>query len=213
MVERAVEDREAQSEADDDMWLSVELPQGARQGRLLVLITTALITAAMLIAWMFGGFSLVRLVLPDDAVAPTKVATGQQQAPPRSQQLHAWLAELESPLDALLIQRDAVASAAANADTAGIQRACEAGQAVLPQLQTLLPSPDATLTTALRQTLDNFNSGFSECLTGMRNQDVADIEMASVYLYRANNDLRTLMAVIARELNDADSGTQDVVPI
>ncbi|QPG67121.1 hypothetical protein [Mycolicibacterium mucogenicum] len=169
--------------------------------------------AAMLIGWMFGGFSLVRLVLPDDAVAPAKVAAAQEQTPPSSQQLHAWLAQLESPLDALLIQRDNIATAARNADMAGIQRACEAGRKVLPQLQMLLPSPDATLTTALRQTLDDFGSGFSECLAGIRNQDVADIEMASVHLYRANNDLRILMAVIARELNDVDSGNQDVVPI
>ena len=197
---------------DEDVPSSEGL-ESASQGRFLALITAVLIVAATLIGWMFGGFSLVRLVLPDDAVAPAKVATAQQQAPPKSQQLHAWLAQLESPLDALLIQRDNIATAAAKSDMVGIQRACEAGQMVLPQLQTLLPSPEATLTTALRQTLEDFGSGFSECLTGIRSQGVADIEMASVYLYRANNDLRTLMALIARELNDVDSGNQDVVPI
>ena len=195
-----------------DMRLSEGL-DGVHQRQLRGMTGVALIAAPIFIGWMFGDLSSVRLGLPDDAVAPAKVATAQQQAPPTSQQLHTWLAQLDSPLDALLIQRDNMTRAAASADMAGIQRACEAGQAAVPPLQILLPSPDATLTTALRQTLDDFGSGFSECLAGIRHQDVADIEMASVYLYRANNDLRTLMAVIARVLDDADSATQDVVPI
>ena len=213
MVVSACEDRDVRLVADGDVHSLGSSAKSDRQGRLLVSSTAALITAAVAVGWMFGGFSGVRLVLPDDAVAPARVATAQQQVPPIPQQLRAWLAELESPLDALLTQRDDIATAAANADMAGMQRACEAGQAVLPQLHTLLPSPDPTLTAALQQTLDDFGFGFSECLTGLRNQDAADIEMASVYLYRANNDLRTVMALIARALNDADSGNLDVVTI
>ncbi|MDR3660219.1 MAG: hypothetical protein P4L86_07435, partial [Mycobacterium sp.] len=112
-----------------------------------------------------------------------------------------------------LVVRNNIAAAAANNDSAGIQRACESGQVIVPRVQEHLPSPDSALNTALQQTLDDYRFGFNECLVGVRYQDPAGIELAAVYLHRANEDLRVAMEVIARDLDDVESTDSAVVPV
>ncbi len=185
----------------------------ARQGRILLPIAAALVVVMMVVGWMFQGLSLVRLVLPDTAAASPGRTVTEVNSATAGEQLYAWLAQLEAPLDALLVQRDNMIAASTQADETGIQRACQSGAATLPRLQKLLPGPDAVLNTALQQVIDDYRFGFTYCLSGIAHHDAAAIEMAAVYLHRANNDLRTMMAMIARDLDASQPDDSDVVQI
>lgn len=204
--------REPASAAGDIGCVASDPVKDAREGRILLPVAAALIVVMMVVGWLFQGFSLVHLVLPDTAAAPARTATEATSAS-AGEQLYAWLAQLETPLDALLVQRDNMIAASANADETGIQRACQSGAATLPRLQKLLPGPDAVLNTALQQVIDDYGFGFTYCLSGILHHDAAAIEMAAVYLHRANNDLRTMMAIIARDLAESDPSDSDVVQI
>jgi len=162
--------------------------------------------------WMFHGFSLVHLMLPDSSAAPER-AVAQTSAAADGQQLFVWLAQLEAPLDALLVQRDNMIAASTQADEMGIQRACQSGAATLPRLQKLLPGPDPVLNAALQQVIDDYRVGFGYCLSGIQRQDAAAIELAAVYLHRANNDLRTMMAIVARDLAASEPNDSAAVQI
>lgn len=183
-----------------------------RQGRILLPISVGLIVLMMVAGWMFHGFSLVHLMLPDTS-APPEHAVAEGSAAADGKQLYAWLAQLEVPLDALLVQRDNMIAASTQADEMGIQRACQSGAATLPRLQKLLPGPDPVLNAALQRVIDDYRFGFSYCLSGIRQQDAAAIELAAVYLHRANNDLRTMMAIIARDLAASEPNDSAVVQI
>jgi hypothetical protein len=185
----------------------------AHQGRVLLSVAGALIVVMAVVGWMFHGFSLVRLVLPDSSATPSDRTAAVATSATAGQQLYAWLAQLEAPLDALLVQRDNISAASAKADETGIQRACQSGEATLPRLRKLLPGPDAVLNTALQQVVDDYRFGFTYCLEGIRHQDAAAIELAAVYLDRANNDLRTMMAIVARDLAASDPNESDTVQI
>ena len=76
-----------------------------------------------------------------------------------------------------------------------------------------MPSPDALLNTALQRTLDDYSLGFTLCLAGTQNDDAAGMEPAAVHLYRANEDLQAVMALLARELNSDGQHESDVVSI
>jgi len=200
--------------SDDAACLPGDPVTHARQGRILLPISAGLIVLMMFAGWMFHGFSLVRLVLPDTSAAPPGRTTSVAANPAADgQQLYAWLAQLETPLDALLVQRVNMVAASAKADETGIQRACQSGAATLPRLQKLLPGPDAVLNAALQQVIDDYRFGFTYCLSGIVHQDAAAIELAAVYLHRANNDLRTMMATIARDLAALEPNDSDVVQI
>lgn len=213
MVVPGFEDSKPTSVSGDIVSVTDDLANGACRRRNLVPIAAVLIVVVMAVGWMFDGFSLVRLALPDTAVAPPDRPAVALNSVASGQQLNAWLAELEAPLDALLVQRDNMSIAASTADMAGIQRACEAGRATLPRLQKLLPSPEPALTIALQQVIDDYRFGFTYCLTGILHEDTSAIELAAVYLHRANNDLRTMMAIIARDLAASESNDSDVVQI
>ncbi|MHA7664377.1 hypothetical protein [Mycolicibacterium sp. HS_4_1] len=185
----------------------------ARQGRILLPVAATLIVVMMVVGWLFQGFSLVRVVLPDTSAAPADRTATQATSAAAGEQLYAWLAQLEAPLDALLVQRDNMVAASTQADEMGIQRACQSGAATLPRLQKLLPGPDAVLNTALQQVIDDYRFGFTYCVSGIVHHDAAAIEMAAVYLHRANNDLRTMMAIIARDLDASEPSDSDVVQI
>lgn len=213
MVGPNSEGTQPSSVADDVGCVPGDPVKDDRQGRTVLSLAAVLIVVMMVVAWMFHGFSLARLILPDTAAAPPDRPAAAADFPSDGKQLYAWLAQLEGPLDALLVQRDNISTAAANADATGIQRACEAGRGTLPRLQKLLPGPDQEVNTALQRTIDDYGVGFDDCLAGVLNQDAAAIELSAVYLHRANNDLRTLMAVIARDLPDSGPNDSDVIQI
>lgn len=205
--------REQAPAASDIGCVTGDPVKDARQGRILLPVAATLIVVMMVVGWLFQGFSLVRVVLPDTSAAPADRTATQVTSAAAGEQLYAWLAQLEAPLDALLVQRDNMVAASTQADEMGIQRACQSGAATLPRLQKLLPGPDAVLNTALQQVIDDYRFGFTYCVSGIVHHDAAAIEMAAVYLHRANNDLRTMMAIIARDLDASEPSDSDVVQI
>ncbi|MDR3661342.1 MAG: hypothetical protein P4L86_13300, partial [Mycobacterium sp.] len=137
-------DAQARAAQDVDAGVPGNPAKNDRQGRTVLAVAAALIVVAALVGWMFHGFALVRLVLPDtSAAAPSAPPRAQLKSASTAQQLYVWLAQVEAPLDALLVVRNNIAAAAANNDSAGIQRACESGQVIVPRVQEHLPSPDS----------------------------------------------------------------------
>ncbi len=172
-----------------------------------------LIAAAASVGWMFHASSVVRFVLPDTAAAAANTFPAQSKTLSPAQQLRVWLRQAAPSLDALLALRDRIDSAAVRLDDAEIRGACEAGRAVLPRVQERLPSPDVSVNAVLQRAVDGYRLGFAECLSGTRHQDAAGEELAAVHLYRASDDLRMAMAVIARDLAGGAGSDAGVVTI
>ncbi len=187
--------------------------KGGRDGRIALSVVAVLIAVATFVGWMFHGVSLVELVLPDSAATAPKAATAPSASPTKEQRLYAWLVQVEPSIDALLSVRDSIAAGAADADMSAVRSGCEAGLPIVARIEERLPSPDPALNTALQQTLNDYRFGFIQCLRGIRDQDTAGIELAAVYLYRANADLRAVMAIIARDLGDFDPNDSGVVHV
>jgi len=213
MVARNREYVEGRSAMDENTELMGDPVQGDRDRLMVRSVVMVVIVMATFVGWMFHGFSLVGLFLPDAAAAAPSAVTAQSKAQPPAQQLYAWLAQVASPLDALIVVRDRIAAAATHLDDTGIRRECDRGQAFLPRIQEHLPSPDLALNAALQRTVDDYRMAFAECLTETRHQDAAGVELAAVYLYRANEDLQATMAIIRRDLADYEPDGAGVVRI
>jgi hypothetical protein len=178
---------------------------------LLLLVVALVLIAAVSAGWSFHGLSLVQLALPDSVAAPASVSTAQPASAPAESALYVWVAQAEPALESLLAIRYNIDVAADKADATGTWQVCRSAETTVARMRRQLPSPEPALNIALQQALNDYRSGLRDCVTGIVQQNVEDIELAAVYLHQANTELHVAIEMIERDL--ADSRSEDGMTI
>ncbi|WP_407687018.1 hypothetical protein [Mycobacterium sp. HUMS_1102779] len=168
-----------------------------------------LVVIGVLSGW--AHHSLANANPPSDAPA-TGVAEPLTSPHPGGQ-LQGWLTQAEPSIDELISARHAVTAAAAVGDVTATGVACEGADASVAGAQRHLPSPDPELDIALQQAIDNYRVGLRHCIVGVQNHDGGEIAYAASYLDQGNAELRAGLAIIEKDLRDAQPQDPSVLTV
>jgi len=112
-------------------------------------------------------------------------------APPLRAQLRAWLTESRPLINALVIARNNIATAAAVRDIARTGAACQTATGAVADLHRQLPSPAPTLTRTFEQVIDNYDVGLPYCIGAMHADGGSGMQQAATFITRADAAMRT----------------------
>jgi hypothetical protein len=135
-----------------------------------------LIVTVALSVWVYGRlFSEQPESLDSAATAPPSASDPQMRV-----QLRAWLTESEPVIDALVIARNNIATAAGQRDIAGTGAACRTASGAVADLYRQMPSPDPMLNSQFLQAISDYDVGLPYCISG------TGMQRAATYITQAD---------------------------
>jgi hypothetical protein len=113
--------------------------------------------------------------LDSAALAPPSASDPQMRV-----QLRAWLTDSEPMIDALVIARNNIATAAGQRDVAATGAACQSATGAVADLHRKMPSPDPMLNSQFLQAISDYDVGLPYCISGN------GMQQAATYLSQAD---------------------------
>jgi hypothetical protein len=159
----------------------------ARQRVTAVGIVVLFMIFAAASGWAYPRSSTGQSDSPDGAAAPLPSAL----APQLRVQLRAWLTESRPLINALVIARNNIATAAAERDIARTGAACQTATGAVADLHRQLPSPAPTLTSTLQQVVSNYDAGLPYCIGATHVKGGDGMQQAATFITRADAAMRT----------------------
>ncbi|HEY9304611.1 MAG TPA: hypothetical protein VIO95_10010 [Mycobacterium sp.] len=151
-------------------------------------IVVLLIVTVALSVWVYGK-SLGGQVVPIEsaATAPPSASDPQMRV-----KLRAWLTDSEPMIDALVIARSNIGTAAGRRDIAGTGAACQTAIVAVADLHRKMPSPDPMLNSQFLQAISDYGAGFPYCLSG------SGMQLAASYITAADAAMRAAFDILWR---------------
>lgn len=146
-----------------------------------------LIVAAAVSMWVYGRSTEQPPALNTAATAPPSASDPQMRV-----QLRAWLTESEPAIDALVIARNNIATAAGQRDIAGTGAACRTASGAVADLHRRMPSPDPMLNKEFLQAINDYDVGLPYCVSG------TGIQQAAAYITAADAAMRAVFDILGQ---------------
>jgi hypothetical protein len=147
-----------------------------------------LIATVALSVWVYGRSSGAQLEPVESAAATPPSASDPQMRV----KLRAWLTDSEPMLDALVIARNNIGTAAGQRNIVGTGAACQTATVAVEDLHRKMPSPDPMLNSQLLQAISDYSVGLPYCLSGH------GMPLAASYITAADAAMRAAFDILWR---------------
>lgn len=149
-------------------------------------IVALLIVTFALSVWVYGRSSAGQPESVDRAATPPPSASDPQMRV----QLRAWLTQSEPMIDALVIARNNIATAAGQRDIAATGAACQSATGAVADLHRQMPSPDPMLNSRFLQAISDYDVGLPSCISG------GGMQLAATYIIAADAAMQAAFDVL-----------------
>jgi hypothetical protein len=152
-----------------------------REQRFTIASWAVLVLIGALSASAYHHWSSKRSASPDEAaMAPV--------APTIS--MHTWLEQSEAAVNGLVGARNTIAAAASRRDIPATGTACRTATDAVATLRQHMPSPEASVNSALQQAISNYTIGLPDCISASRNVDGQGMQRAARYISQGDDAMQ-----------------------
>jgi hypothetical protein len=121
------------------------------------------------------------------------VATPPSASDPQLRvRLRAWLTASEPMIDALVIARNNIATAAGQRDITGTGAACRTASGAVADLHRQMPSPDPMLNSQFLQAISDYDAGLHHCIAG------DGMQRAATYITQADAAMHAAFDILGK---------------